>query len=65
MIKLSNKRSKKKVKLKIGMISLLQTYGSDMKYDPYIHSIVIEGGFDKNKNWTHVDFIRYKGWRKK
>jgi uncharacterized Zn finger protein (UPF0148 family) len=46
MIKLSNKRSKKKVKLKIGMISLLQTYGSDMKYDPYIHSIVTEGGFD-------------------
>ncbi len=42
----SNKRSKQKVKLKIGMIQVLQTYGADMKYDPHIHSIVTEGGFD-------------------
>jgi hypothetical protein len=65
MIRFSNKRSKRKVKLKIGMIQVLQTYGADMKYDPHIHSIVTEGGFDKNKNWIHVNFIRYEGWRKK
>ncbi len=65
MIKFSNKRSKKKVKLKIGMIQVLQTYGADMKYNPHIHSIITEGGFDRNKNWIHVDYIRYEGWRKK
>lgn len=65
MIRFSNKRSKKKVKLKIGMIQVLQTYGSDMKYDPHIHSIVTEGGFDGKKNWVHVGFIKYEGWRKK
>jgi uncharacterized Zn finger protein (UPF0148 family) len=65
MIRLSNKRSKKKVKLKIGMIQVLQTYGADMKKDPHVHSIVTEGGFDGKKNWVHVDFIRYKGWRRK
>jgi uncharacterized Zn finger protein (UPF0148 family) len=65
MIRFSNKRSKKKVKLKIGMIQVLQTYGADMKYDPHIHSIVTEGGFDSQKNWVHVDFIKYDGWRKK
>lgn len=65
MIRFSNKRSKKKVKLRIGMIQVLQTYGADMKYDPHIHSIITEGGFDRNKNWVHVDYIRYEGWRKK
>jgi len=65
MIRFSNKRSKRKVKLKIGMIQVLQTYGADMKYDPHIHSIVTEGGFDSMKNWVHVDFIKYEGWRKK
>jgi len=65
MIKFSNKRSKKKIKLKIGMIQVLQTYGADLKYNPHIHSIVTEGGFDGKKNWIHVDFIRYEGWRKK
>ncbi|HLB72258.1 MAG: transposase [Candidatus Methanoperedens sp.] len=65
MIRFSNKRSKKKVKLKIGMIQVLQTYGADMKYDPHIHSIVTEGGFESKKNWIHVDFIKYEGWRKK
>jgi hypothetical protein len=65
MIKFSNKRNKKKIKLKIGMIDVLQTYGADMKKNPHIHSIVTEGGFDRNKNWIHVDFIPYKGWRKK
>jgi hypothetical protein len=65
MIRFSNRRSKKKVKLKIGMIQVLQTYGADMKYDPHIHGIVTEGGFDSKKNWVHVDFIKYEGWRKK
>ncbi len=65
MIKFSNKRIKKKVKLRIGMIQILQTYGADMKYNPHVHSIITEGGFDRNKNWIHVDYIPYKGWRKK
>jgi hypothetical protein len=65
MIKYSNKRSKKKIKLKIGMIQVLQTYGADLKYNPHIHSIVTEGGFDRKKNWIHVDYIRYEGWRNK
>lgn len=47
------------------MIQVLQTYGADLKYNPHIHSIVTEGGFERKKNWIHVDFIRYKGLRKK
>lgn len=65
MIKFSNKRSKKKIKLKIGMIQVLHTYGADTKHNPHVHSIVTEGGFDRKKNWIHVNFIRYGGWRRK
>jgi len=64
MIKFSNK-AEKRVKLKIGLIQVLQTYGADMKYDPHIHGIATEGGFDRKGNWIHVDYIPYEGWRKK
>lgn len=57
--------NKKKIKLKIGMIQVLQTYGSDMKWNPHLHCIVTEGGFDNNGNWIHFYFIPYRKWRRK
>ncbi len=65
MIESSNKKSKKKIKLKIGMIQVLQTYGADMKWNPHVHCIVTEGGFDRQWNWIHTYYIPYKFWRKK
>lgn len=65
MIKFSNKSKKKGIKLKIGLILVLHTYGADMKYDPHIHGIVTEGGSDRKGNWIPVDFISYRGWRRK
>ena len=57
--------SKKKIKLKIGMIQLLQTYGADMKWNPHVHCIVTEDGFDRQWNWIHTYYIPYEYWRKK
>ncbi len=65
MVSSSNKKSKKKTKLKIGMIQVLQTYGADMKYNPHVHCIVTEGGFDRKGNWIHTYYMPYKFWRKK
>ncbi|MBU4373144.1 MAG: transposase, partial [Euryarchaeota archaeon] len=65
MVTASNKKSKKKTKLKIGMIQVLQTYGADMKYNPHVHCIVTEGGFDRQWNWIHTSFLPYKLWRRK
>ena len=65
MVASSNKISKKKTKLKIGMIQVLQTFGADMKYNPHVHCIVTEGGFDRQWNWIHTYYIPYKFWRKK
>ena len=51
---------------KPGMISILHTFGSDMKYHVHIHSLLTFGGIDTNENWKypvrkkrlcpHVDF---------
>ena len=65
MVASSNKKSKKKTKLKIGMIQVLQTYGADMKYNPHVHCIVTEGGFDRKWNWIHTYYMPYKFWRRK
>jgi hypothetical protein len=65
MVSSSNKKSKKKTKLKIGMIQVLQTFGADMKYNPHVHCIVTEGGFDRQWNWIHTYYLPYKFFRKK
>ncbi len=65
MVASSNKKSKKKTKLKIGMIQVLQTYGADMKCNPHVHCMVTEGGFDRKGNWIHTYYMPYEFWRKK
>jgi hypothetical protein len=65
MVASSNKKSKKKTRLKIGMIQVLQTYGADIKNNPHVHCIVAEGGFDRKWNWVHTYYIPYKFWRRK
>ena len=40
-----------------GIISVLHTSGSDLKYHPHVHMIVSRGGFLKNKN----EYMRIKG----
>lgn len=34
-----------------GMISVLHTFGSDMKYHLHVHSLITFGGVDHNGNW--------------
>jgi hypothetical protein len=58
MVASSNNKSKKKTKV-------LQTFGADMKYNPHVHCIVTEGGFDRQWNWIHTYYMPYKFWRKK
>ena len=65
MVASSNNKSKKKIRLKIGMIQVLQTYGADMKNNPHVHCIATEGGFDRKWNWIHTYYMPYKFWRKK
>ncbi len=38
---------------KPGMISVLHTWGSDMKYHVHVHSLLSFGGINDNGNWEH------------
>ena len=62
MVRYSNK---KKRKLKIGLILIIQTYGADLKVNVHLHGLLAEGGFDKNGDWINVSFINYDSWRRK
>ena len=44
---------KKKVKgnHEVGLIAVVHTFGSDLKWNPHIHALFTEGGIDKNNKW--------------
>ena len=55
-----------------GIITVLHTYGKDLKFNPHIHAIVTEGGLrerDQNnensrERWVDVNFFPYEKLRK-
>ena len=44
---------KKKVKgnHEVGLIAVVHTFGSDLKWNSHIHALFTEGGIDKNNKW--------------
>jgi len=40
-----------------GIIVVLHTYGRDLGFNPHIHVIMSEGGFDQNKEWVNIPYI--------
>lgn len=61
------KRSKKR-NLTVGVITVIHTFGRDLKFNPHIHALVTEGALDKNDEWVRSEFIPYeylrKSWQK-
>lgn len=54
--------------LHYGLITVIHTFGRDLKWNPHIHAIVTLGGFNKkykylNKKYFHVDSIAGQ-WKK-
>jgi len=54
-----------------GIITVLHTYGKDLKFNPHIHAIVTEGGLREKKKdpynrdrWVDVNFFPYEKLRK-
>lgn len=52
-----------------GIITVLHTFGDDLKFNPHIHTIITEGGIDKNEKWfNELEHIPYsylrKSWQK-
>lgn len=51
---------KKGSNFKVGVITVLHMFGGDLKWNPHVHALVIEGAIDKNsKWWKSVEYIPY------
>lgn len=61
------KRSKKR-NLTVGVITVIHTFGRDLKFNPHIHALVTEGALDKRNEWVQSGYIPYdflrKSWQK-
>ncbi|WP_168123877.1 transposase [Paenibacillus sp. HB172176] len=62
-------RSKNKSKqYEVGVITVIHTFGRDLKFNPHIHALVTEGALDCHRQWKSVDYISFtylrKSWQK-
>ncbi len=61
-------KKNKSRELEVGVITVIHTFGRDLKFNPHIHALVTEGAIDKNKEWVSVEYIPYeylrKSWQK-
>lgn len=48
-----------------GIITVVHTFGRDLKFNPHIHVLLTEGGLDKHKIWRNISFFSYEVLRKK
>jgi hypothetical protein len=58
-----NSRSKSE-KYIPGMISVLHTFGRDMKWNPHIHMILCEEAIGNSNKWRKFNHINYEGLRR-
>ena len=47
-----------------GIITVVHTFGRDLCFNPHVHVLVTEGGFDNDANWLGVCFLPYSRLRK-
>lgn len=58
-------QNKVKGSYEVGLIAVVHTSESDLKWNPHIHALFTEGGIDKNNKWfKKVSHIHYKFMRK-
>jgi hypothetical protein len=47
-----------------GMISVLHTFGSDLKWNPHIHMVLCEEAVGNSGMWLKINHINYEGLRR-
>ncbi|WP_247107009.1 transposase [Halalkalibacter sp. APA_J-10(15)] len=52
------KRKSKKRDLKVGVITVIHTFGRDLKFNPHIHALVTEGTLDNKNEWVPSQEVR-------
>lgn len=51
---ISKKKNKTMVKIKVGVVAVLHSFGKDIGYKPHVHCIITEGGFTKKGNYLSI-----------
>lgn len=51
------KNKYKKRELEVGVITVIHTFGRDLKFNPHVHALVTEGAIDKHHEWVKVEYI--------
>lgn len=42
-----------------GIIAVIHTFGSDLKWNPHVHILVTEGGVGNSGKWNDINYIHY------
>ena len=59
------RRKNKDKEVLVGIITVIHTYGRDMKFNPHVHVLISEGGLVQNIIWHEIGYINYLTLRKK
>lgn len=43
-----------------GIVTVIHTFGRDLKWNPHVHVLVTKGGAGRNREWKSVNYIPYK-----
>lgn len=59
------KEQNKKEEFTPGIVTVIHTFGRDLKWNPHVHMMVTEGGVGNNTEWKHIRHIPYEALRKR
>nr|WP_243122383.1 transposase [Clostridium septicum] len=48
-----------------GIVTVIHTFGRDLKWNPHVHMMVTEGGRGNITEWRHIRHISYESLRKR
>ena len=51
--------------IKVGVIVVLHPFGKDMRFQPHLHLLITEGGFNKNGGFVKCSYVPANGFRNK
>lgn len=55
----------KKEQFTPGIVSVIHTFGRDLKWNPHVHMMVTEGGKGNFTEWRHIKHFSYEALRKR
>ncbi len=68
VIKLYFQKHSKKEMYTPGVVAVIHTFGSDLKWNPHVHILVSEGGVGNTVDWKSINYFHYgrlrKSWQK-